>query len=390
MNPVQTNEEWIKGFGETVPAKESRARGRAINFKAGSQHIELLPSQPKSKIPKILKDIPDPFAGLMNMKVTENKVKEIQDAKFIYLKLFVAGHLIAIIGKAGAGKTAFLTFIAGLLAKASYEVIYVNADASASDIKDYARHAKDHGYTLLNPDITGHTNDQVVEYLKQMSLIDKDYSNVVLVLDTLKKFTDLMAKNKGKTFYSILRALTAKGMTVICLGHCNKYDGLDGLPIYEGTGDLRNDFDELIYLIPIKNPDGSITVSTHIDKSRAQLEELTFVIDSDRGVTVQPRHIDTLALSKHKKHLQEDADEISFILENIRILSKSSNDLFEISKIQKRGFARRRLDGVLKRHCSAFSVDPLWLSIAQPKYGFRYGLIADEYKNQLTNQRRGV
>jgi hypothetical protein len=179
-------------------------------------------------------------------------------------------------------------------------------------------------------------------------------------------------------------------MTEICLGHCNKYDGQDGLPIYEGTGDLRNDFDELIYLIPIKNPDGSITVSTHIDKSRASLEELTFVIDSDRCVTVQPRHIDTLELSKHKKQLHEDSDEISFILENIRVLSKSATELFEIAKTQQSGFSRRKLENVLKRHCSEFSVDPLWLSIAQPKYGFRYGLISDEYKNQIANQRRGV
>ncbi|QWD06930.1 ATP-binding protein [Polynucleobacter paneuropaeus] len=390
MNPVQTNEEWIKGFGEVVPEEKSRANARTINYSAGSLHIEPSSSLPKSKIPKILKDIPDPFEGLLKMEVTQGKVQEIQDAKFIFLNLIVGGHLIAIIGKAGSGKTAFLTYIAAILAKMGYQVIYVNADASASDIKDYARHASDHGYTLLNPDITGHTNDQVVEYLKQMSLIDKDYSNVVLVLDTLKKFTDLMAKNKGKAFYSILRALSAKGMTVICLGHCNKYDGLDGLPIYEGTGDLRSDFDELIYLIPIKNPDGSLTVSTHKDKVRAELEDLTFVIGSDRNVTVSPRHIDTLSLSKHKKQLHEDSDTISFILENIKSMGKSATDLFEISKTQQSGFTRRGLENVLKRHCSEFSVDPLWLSIAQPKYGFRYGLISDEYKNQLTNQRRGV
>jgi len=387
MIRVQSAAQFVEELGEIKSIEEIRLAVKKINMTVAGTRIDVSDFR---KTPSTPKDITTPFEGLMNMRVTESKVQEIQDAKVIFKNIIVKGHMIAFIGKAGSGKTALLTHIAAVLGEEGYEVLYVNADASASDIKDYAQHANDHKYTLLNPDITGHTNDQVVEHLKQMSLNDGDYSNVVLILDTLKKFTDLMAKNKGKAFYSILRALSAKGMTLICLGHCNKYDGLDGLPIYEGTGDLRNDFDELIYLIPIKNPDGSITVSTHIDKSRAQLEELTFVIDLDRGVTVQPTHIDTLAVSKNNKQLNEDAEAITFVLENIRVLSKSASDLYEIAKTQKSGFTRRGLEKVLKRHSSDFSVKPLWLSIAAPRFGYRYGLISLEYQNQLTNMRRGV
>ena len=45
---------------------------------------------------------------------------------------------------------------------------------------------------------------------------------------------------------------------------------INGKPIYEGTGDLRSDVDELIYFIPEKHEDGSMTVSTDPDKTRGK------------------------------------------------------------------------------------------------------------------------
>ncbi|APB98826.1 AAA family ATPase [Polynucleobacter asymbioticus] len=191
----------------------------------------------------------NPFGGLYSMRVTSEMVKQIGDARFAWLQLIPQGHAVVICAKPNGGKTTIFTQAAADMAKDGYAVIYINADASASDIKEYAHHAIDYGYTLINPDISGQSNEQVVAELKFMASLEHDYSNTVLILDTLKKFTDMMAKSKGKVLYSILRALTSKGMTVIALAHTNKYDGEDGLPMYEGTADLRADCDDLIYLI---------------------------------------------------------------------------------------------------------------------------------------------
>ncbi len=342
------------------------------NFKIGQDYLDEI-VKPKN-----------PFEGLMAMEVTSEIISKIADAKFAWLDLIVQGHMIAICAKPNGGKTTIMVHAAGEMSfKHGYQVIYINADASASDLKEYKNHAIDFGYKLLNPDLANVSAEDVVNELKLMSLRDYDLSNYVLILDTLKKFTDMMNKSKGKEFYSILRALTTKGMTVICLAHTNKYDDKDGKPVFEGVGDLRSDFDELIYLIPVKNDDGSITVSTSIDKCRAILTEYSFSISPDREVSVLNHHVDTLAVSLHQRHLEEDSDVIQFILENIQPYSKSVTELHITSKKLGIGFSRKRLDSVLKRYSSQNSKNPKWLALPAPTYGTKYSLITPEYLNEL-------
>jgi hypothetical protein len=208
-----------------------------------------------------------------------------------------------------------------------------------------------------------------------------DFSKDVIVLDTLKKFTDMMNKTRAKDFYSLVRTLTAKGMTVICLAHTNKYDDADGMPIFEGTGDTRNDCDELIYLIPVKNSDGTITVSTLADKTRAPIKDISFIITADREVQLLDEHIDTLAISEYQRNLEKDIEVIAFVLDHIRLISKSVTELVTISKDVKVGYSRQRLDGVCKRYSSSNTScpEPKWLSMPAPTYGIKYGMISPDY-----------
>jgi KaiC/GvpD/RAD55 family RecA-like ATPase len=83
----------------------------------------------------------DPFKGLLTMEVTEEIVKNIADAKFAWRQLIPEGHMIVICSKANGGKTTLMVHIAGDMARDGYRVLYINADASASDIKDYKHHA---------------------------------------------------------------------------------------------------------------------------------------------------------------------------------------------------------------------------------------------------------
>lgn len=328
----------------------------------------------------------DPFKGLLSMEVTEEIIKNIADAKFAWGQLIPQGHLIAICSKANGGKTTLMTYIAGEMAKDGYRVLYINADAGASDIKDYAIHAMEYKYTLINPDLTNGTVDKVIEELIHISLVEDDLSNIVIILDTLKKFGDLMNKSKSKQFNSLLRTLTAKGITVICLSHTNKYDDKDGNPIFEGTGDLRNDFDELIYLIPSTNPDGSITVSTRKDKTRAEIRDESFLISSDREIKRLDHHVDTLAINEYQKNLADDQAVIKFILEHITPISKTPTELRTIAIESKGGFSRSRIDGVLRRYCAGKSPDPKWTASPASTNGFKYGVIDPEYAEHLRKE----
>ncbi len=328
----------------------------------------------------------DPFKGLLTMEVTEEIVKNIADAKFAWRQLIPEGHMIVICSKANGGKTTLMVHIAGDMARQGYRVMYINADASASDIKDYKHHAMEYGYALINPDLTNGTTDKVTEELRLISLAEGDFSKVVIILDTLKKFGDMMNKAKLKQFNSLLRTLTAKGITVICLAHTNKHDDKDGKPIFEGTGDIRNDFDELIYLIPIKNPDGTTTVSTLKDKTRAAIQDESFIITADREVKLLEHHIDTLAINEWQRNLADDEPVIQFIVENISPISKTATELRTIAINNNIKYSRNRIDSVLKRYCAGNSPDPKWTASPASTIGFKYCVIDPKYAETLRKE----
>ncbi len=328
----------------------------------------------------------DPFKGLLTMEVTEEIIKNIADAKFAWRQLIPQGHMVVICSKANGGKTTLMVHIAGEMAQAGYRVMYINADASASDIKDYKYHAMEYGYTLINPDLTNGTADQVTEELRQIAIAEGDFSKVVIVLDTLKKFGDMMNKSKSKQFNSLLRTLTTKGITVICLAHTNKHDDKEGKPIFEGTGDLRNDFDELIYLIPVRNPDGTTTVSTLKDKTRADIRDESFIITADREVKLLDHHVNTLAINEWQKNLADDQAVIKFILEHISPISKTTTELREIAIERNIKYSRTRLDAVLRRYSAGNSPDPKWTASPASTIGFKYGVIDPDYAEQLRKE----
>lgn len=330
--------------------------------------------------------VSDPFKGLLKMEVTEEIIKNIADAKFAWRQLIPEGHMVVICSKANGGKTTLMVHIAGDMAKDGYRVIYINADASASDIKDYKLHAMEYGYALINPDLTNGTADDVVEELRNISRAEGDLSKVVIILDTLKKFGDMMNKSKAKQFNSLLRTLTTKGITIICLAHTNKHDDKEGKPIFEGTGDLRNDFDELIYLISVRNPDSTITVSTLSDKTRAAIRDESFLINPDREVKLLDHHVDTLAINEYQRNLADDQPVINFILEHISPVSKTATELRTIAIEQNIKYSRNRLDSVLRRYCAGKSPDPKWVASPALTIGFKYGGIDPNYAEKLRKE----
>ena len=328
----------------------------------------------------------DPFEGLLSMEVTEEDVKNIEDAKFAWRQLIPEGHMVVICSKANGGKTTLMVHVASEMSKDGYRVIYINADASASDIKHYKHHAMEYGYALINPDLKGKGAEDVVSELQKISISEVDVSKTVIILDTLKKFGDLMHKSKIKAFNNLLRTLTTKGITVICLAHTNKNETNDGKPIFEGTGDIRNDFDDLIYLIPVSNSDGTTTVSTVKDKVRADIRDESFIITVDRDIEFLDRHVDTLAIIERQRNFANDEPVIQFILGHINPVSRTATELRAISLKSPTVYSRNRLEAVLKRYCAGNSPDPKWTASPASTIGFKYGVIDPDYAEQLRKE----
>lgn len=216
-----------------------------------------------------------------DLELRQEDVDAMADADILYPGMIVRGHVQAYVSPANGGKTTIMVYVCEKLAAQGLQVLYVNVDGSPGDLKRHHEHAKQHGYKLIAPDARqGGSAKIVLEKMYQLAESNQKLDEYVFIFDTLKKFVAVIDKAKAAEFFKLTRSLSVKGATVILLGHTNKHKDDDGNTIFEGTGDLRNDVDELIYLDSFKNDgDGTLEVTTRPDKVRAELEPRTFIID---------------------------------------------------------------------------------------------------------------
>jgi hypothetical protein len=284
--------------------------------------------------------------------LTEAEVEKLIDPDWIYENLIIQGHLIAIPASPGAGKTTIMMHLAGEIAD-NYTVCYVNADVGGGDVKAMQTLANEKGFNLLLPDMKhGLSMDDVVKRLVGMNQISADYGNYIFIFDTLKKMVDVISKKRATELFKTLRGLTAKGMTIVLLAHTNKYNDADGRPIYEGTGDLRSDVDDLIYLIPKKNPDGTMTVSTDplsaTAKRRGLHQPITFEISTTRKVT-RAEYVDTGTMVLAEKQREGDATIIEAVTEAIQKDKYRQTEIVDWCR-EHHGIGRRSCEAVMKRY----------------------------------------
>ena len=101
------------------------------------------------------------------------------------------------------------------------------------------------GVLKCAPNHNGFNSIQITELMSELAYTG--YKSAI-ILDTLKKFTDLMQKQEATQFGIISRGFVAAGGTLICLAHTNKHKSADGKPIYGGTSDIK-DGSDCVYII---------------------------------------------------------------------------------------------------------------------------------------------
>lgn len=266
------------------------------------------------------------------------------NTRFLIPNIIAQGHLAVYAAPANGGKSALFRYFCETLSKDGMKVIYVNVDAGPGDLKKHYTHAKEHNYKVIAPDACeGKSADDVTEQLRTISDSSVQCGEYVFILDTLKKFTDVINKTKAKEFYKLLRKLTVKGATICLLGHCNKYKDEEGRHIYEGTADLRNDIDDLIYLDSSLNEQTNIlVVTTRPDKVRAEFHPVSFNIDKNNGLKVTPadKIINILP--------DEDREIIDLAKWAIKEGNESQGDIIEYVKERLDGVGDRKIKSRLK------------------------------------------
>lgn len=121
---------------------------------------------------------------------------------------------------------------------------YVNADDSSEGLSVKLRLLQDVGSHMLTPGYNGFRANELAATLIQM--VDKNAArDTCVVIDTLKKFTDLMDKRRASDFAVVCRQYVMAGGTIVALGHTTKTGNQDGTPRYQGTTDILDDFDAI-------------------------------------------------------------------------------------------------------------------------------------------------
>jgi hypothetical protein len=293
-----------------------------------------------------MKSPADPFGWLRDHEMTDEEAEQIADPTWIERGFIVESHVVALVARPNGGKTTIMFHLACRWPQLGYHVVYVHADTNPADAKRMRELAQRHGVRYLTPDLkVGKGMPDVVEELERLAASDADLRGWVFIFDTLKKMTNVIHKSALRELLALLRKLSARGMTVIVLAHTNKYKNAEGEYQYEGTADLLSDVDELIYFEPLVNPDGSITVSTRKEKSRAAIVPMTWDIAPDLTVSARTDYVDVAAQVRDAEQREEDAPVIEAVTDCLALRAKKQTEIIEHCRPLK--FTEKRVRRVL-------------------------------------------
>lgn len=187
----------------------------------------------------------NPLDSFSLLGMSEEVARDAQDQKPILGGLAVLGQATAIFAPPNSGKTLItLSTLCDDIRQKKIEpsqIYYANVDDSGQGLAAKLAIADEFGFHMLSE---GYRSFRAAELLGIMiEMTPKQSKGTIIILDTTKKFTNLMDKSKASQFTKIIRQFVMKGGTVIGMAHTNKKPGANGKPIYGGTSDIVDDFD---------------------------------------------------------------------------------------------------------------------------------------------------
>jgi hypothetical protein len=239
-----------------------------------------------------LPQVPDPsFVGppVLLVKPPENVLhkyslrgmsselkKELAEQRFVLSGIALQGQATVIYGQPGAGKTALtLRLLQTAIERGDVNpenLYYLNCDDNAVGLAEKVEFAEMLGFHMLAP---GYRDFRIQDFEKLLLELcsSGSASGCIIVVDTLKKATDVMSKQASTRFGMATRQFASMHGTVILLAHVNKNPGPDGKPIYAGTADILEDCDCAYVVHILSDENGSRAVEFQNKKSRGKVVE---------------------------------------------------------------------------------------------------------------------
>jgi hypothetical protein len=175
----------------------------------------------------------------------EELEREVQSATYVAGELALQGQITVWFAGPNTGKTLLALKLVSDARQANgddLQIFHLNLDDGQKGIIDKAHLGNRQGFRVMTPDVLARPLDNFTEIVEE--LVDSQAAKRTLfILDTIKKFTDVMDKGSSSRFMTLCRRFTAAGGTIIALAHTNKHEDVDGRPVPGGTSDVRDDSD---------------------------------------------------------------------------------------------------------------------------------------------------
>ncbi|WP_445946236.1 AAA family ATPase [Shewanella sp.] len=185
----------------------------------------------------------DDFALNGQSKAMAEKMKS---DTYILKNLAIAGQMTVFYAAPNTGKT--LIILKMLIDSINSgdvnakNVYFINADDNGKGMITKLKLAEEFGFKMLAPNFEGFSVaafEGVINHL----VSENECVGKVVILDTVKKFTDIMNKQASTLFGTMMRSFSSKGGSVIMLAHTNKNRDGEGKRVFAGTSDLLEDCD---------------------------------------------------------------------------------------------------------------------------------------------------
>ena len=239
--------------------------------------------------------------------------------KYVLGRIAILGQATAIYAKPNSGKTLLTLHLliesvaAGNINGA--DVFYINADDTYKGLVQKLELAEKYGFWMLAPGHGNFDSDMLLRILQKM-IEEGTATGKVLILDTLKKFTDIMDKRVSSNFGKVMREFVSHGGTLIMLAHTNKNRDTNGKVVFSGTSDIVDDADCAYTLDATDTGSDTKTVLFENFKQRGDVaREVAYTYST----TEKQSYLDLLAsvceLDEAKKQAHQDHARIVQMLE---------------------------------------------------------------------------
>jgi hypothetical protein len=217
--------------------------------------------------------------------------KEVQAQKFVLNQVALLGQLTVLYAQYNCGKTLLVLHLLieginnGQIDPS--DIYFFNLDDDFPGLVSKNELAEEAGFHMICEGFEGFKVSNFTVDIEK--LIEQDQAKgKILILDTVKKFIDLMDKRATAKWDRLMRQFVAKGGTIIGLAHVNKNLGADGKPVHSGTSDLIDDSDcAFVVSIAQENPNTQIrTIELENKKRRGSVARtVAFEYSIEDGLT---------------------------------------------------------------------------------------------------------